>query len=223
MTQEVAPDGSPVEVYLRLGAGDVPALLHDAIKPGAAILDLGCGVGRLARPLAALGHPVTGVDESEAMLAHADGIETIRARIEQLDLGRRFGAVIAASHLINAPDPRERARLLAVCRRHVADDGVVLVERHPPGWTATATPGAGRINDVEIELHDVERRGEVLSAAVTYRVDGRSYTQRFTAADVDDAALDSAARANGLRTERALAVGRPGNAHAPRRRSSAGS
>ena len=193
------------------------------MQPGATILDLGCGVGRLARPLAALGHPVTGVDESAAMLAHAHGIETIQSRIEDLDLDRRFGAVLAASHLINAPDPRERERLLATCRRHLAGDGIVLVERHPPGWTATATPQAGRIDDVEIELHDVERRGSVLYAAVTYRVDGRSYTQRFTAADVDDDALAQAAHAAALRVVRALDPERSWIALAPVRGSSAGS
>jgi hypothetical protein len=48
----------------------------------------------------------------------------------------------------------------------------VLVERHPPGWAASAAPGIGRLGDVEIELHDLERRGPVLSAAVTYRLDG---------------------------------------------------
>ena len=223
MPEDVAPDGSPVEVYLRLGAGDVPAMLHAAIGPGATILDLGCGVGRLGRPLAALGHPVTGVDESAAMLAHADGIETIHGRIEDLHLGRRFGAVLAASHLINAPDPRERERLLATCRRHAADDGTVLVERYPPGWAATAEPGTARIGDVEIELHDIDRRGAVLCAAVTYRVDGRSYTQRFTAADVDDAALAQAAHAAGLRVARALDRERTWVALAPVRGSSAGS
>lgn len=204
MSADVAPDGSPVEVYLRLPAGDAPAMLHAAMVPGATILDLGCGVGRLARPLEALGHRVTGVDESAAMLAHAHGIETVHGRIEDLDLGRRFGAVIAASHLINAPEPDERTRLLAVCGRHLADDGVVLVERHPPGWCATAAPGAGRIGDVEVELHDVERRGPVLHAAVTYRVGRRSYTQRFAAADVDDAALAAAASGAGLEVVRAL-------------------
>jgi SAM-dependent methyltransferase len=195
---DITPDGSPVAVYLRLPAGDVPAMLHAAMAPGATVLDLGCGVGRLARPLDALGHRVTGVDESAAMLAHAHGIDTVHARIEDIDLGRRFGAVLAASHLINAPDPDDRTRLLAVCRRHLAAGGVVLVERHPPGWCASAAPRTARIGDVEAELHDIERRGGLVSAAVTYRLGGRSWTQRFTAADVDDDALAAAAGVAGL-------------------------
>ena len=212
---DVAPDGSPVEVYLRLPAGDVPALLHAAMPPGATVLDLGCGVGRLARPLAALGHPVTGVDESPAMLAHATGIETVHARVEDLHLGRRFGAVVLASHFVNVAEDAIRHRLLATCRRHVDDAGVVLVERHRPGWIASAAPGVGRIGDVEVELHDVARDGPVLRAAVTYRVDGRAWTQRFTAVDLDDGALGAAARAAGLRPLRTLDLERTWLALAP--------
>ena len=224
MPDDVAPDGSPVEVYLSLAAGGVPAMLQAAMEPGATVLDLGCGVGRLARPLAALGHPVTGVDESEAMLARATGLEAaIHARLDDLDLGRRFGAVLAASHLINAADPNERERLLATCRRHVDDDGVVLVERYRPGWATSARARRSRIGDVEIELHDVRRTSGVLHAAVSYRIDDRSYTQRFTATDVDDAALAAAARTSGLEVIRPLDRERTWLALAPVRGSSAGS
>jgi hypothetical protein len=45
---------------------------------------------RVTHGLVRLGHPVTAVDESEAMLAHVRGAEVIRGRIEELDLRRRF-------------------------------------------------------------------------------------------------------------------------------------
>jgi hypothetical protein len=38
------------------------------------------------------------------MLAHVRGAETVRGRIEELALGRRFDVVLLASHLINADD-----------------------------------------------------------------------------------------------------------------------
>ena len=42
-----------------------------ALRPGSRILDLGCGFGRHAVPLARLGHRVTGVELSGRMLEHA--------------------------------------------------------------------------------------------------------------------------------------------------------
>lgn len=60
---DVAPDGSPVAFYRRLPATGKPELIHAAIGPGTSVLDLGCGPGRIAGPLVALGHAVTGVDD----------------------------------------------------------------------------------------------------------------------------------------------------------------
>ncbi|MFZ5774058.1 MAG: class I SAM-dependent methyltransferase [Thermodesulfobacteriota bacterium] len=42
------------------------------LEPGWRVLDVGCGPGTLALPLARAGHPVTGLDYSAAMLAELD-------------------------------------------------------------------------------------------------------------------------------------------------------
>jgi ubiquinone/menaquinone biosynthesis C-methylase UbiE len=47
-------------------------LLTQRIAPKSAVLDLGCGTGVLTKALAALGHDVTGVDISHAMLDKID-------------------------------------------------------------------------------------------------------------------------------------------------------
>jgi 2-polyprenyl-3-methyl-5-hydroxy-6-metoxy-1,4-benzoquinol methylase len=66
----IAPDGSPVRLYRRLAPRtEDAALIHGILPAGASVLDLGCGTGRLAEPLAELGHPVTGVDNEPEMLA----------------------------------------------------------------------------------------------------------------------------------------------------------
>jgi 2-polyprenyl-3-methyl-5-hydroxy-6-metoxy-1,4-benzoquinol methylase len=63
-------DGCPVEIYAALPPGGEAGVIHAAIPPAARVLELGCGTGRIAEPLAALGHRVTGVDSSAAMPAH---------------------------------------------------------------------------------------------------------------------------------------------------------
>jgi ubiquinone/menaquinone biosynthesis C-methylase UbiE len=50
-----------------------PEIVHGAIPPGASILELGAGAGRMTRPLVTLGHPVVAVDESGEMLARIRG------------------------------------------------------------------------------------------------------------------------------------------------------
>jgi SAM-dependent methyltransferase len=49
---------------------DLPLLQTLAKEADGPILELGCGTGRLLRPLARAGHRVTGVDNSEEMLAY---------------------------------------------------------------------------------------------------------------------------------------------------------
>ena len=135
-----------------------PGIVHEAAGTGASILELGCGAGRVTHPLVALGHPVVAVDESPEMLAHVRGAEAVCARIQDLDLGRRFGAVLLASHLINADD-ETRSVFLDACRRYVADDGCVIVQQHSPEWFASAKDSEVTRDGVIYRLRDVSRPG----------------------------------------------------------------
>jgi SAM-dependent methyltransferase len=198
----VTPDGSPVEVYLRLPPRGEAELVHGAIPSGSEVLELGCGVGRITHELIRLGHPVVAVDESAEMLAHVRGAETMRARIEELDLGRRFPCVLLASHFVNVED-EERDALLQTCTRHLADDGVVLIERYEP----SSVPEDGlarRIGDVGVTTRDVRRDGRRFAAVVEYEVGGRTWEQPFAAVLLDDAELDRALRRVGLTLARTL-------------------
>jgi SAM-dependent methyltransferase len=195
---QVSRDGSPVAIYLARPVDDAPTLVHDAIGDGASILELGSGPGRLTRVLVAYGHDVTAVDHSEEMLAHVTGARTVCADLLDLDLGVRFDAVVVASHLINDADRVVHRRLLAVCRRHVAERGVVLVERFEPGWVTSAQRSVGRVGPVETVFDPGELVGEVRAAAVTYRLGSTNWVQRFTCRDVSDADPDEVAKANQL-------------------------
>jgi SAM-dependent methyltransferase len=203
---DVTADGSPVAVYLALPAGDEPGLIHDAVGPGASILELGCGAGRVTRPLAALGHPVVAVDNSPAMLEHVTVAETVCADITRLDLGRAFDAVVAASRLVNHGDRSWARAVLATARRHVATNGVVLVQRWGPEWLESVTV-ADRYREagpVSGSFRVTDRRGREFDGEVTYRLGERSWTQTFTAAVVDDDDLAQYAAACDLVLDRWL-------------------
>jgi SAM-dependent methyltransferase len=165
----ITPDGCAVDFYAQLPDNGEAAIVHDAAGARTSILELGCGAGRVTRPLTALGHQVVAVDESPEMLAHVRDAETVCARIEDLRLGRRFGAVLLASHLINADDDT-RSALLAACRRHVADDGCVIVQQHPREWFSAVKAAETTRDGIIYRMRDVSRpapnragRGRVLT------------------------------------------------------------
>jgi SAM-dependent methyltransferase len=188
-----------VELYELLPPGEEPAIVHAAVPPGASILELGAGAGRVTHPLLRLGHPVAAVDESPEMLARIHGAETVSAKIQSLDLGRRFDVVLLASHLVNVPDDALRLRFLRACRRHVLTGGCVLLQRHQPAWFEEAEEGERTVGAVTVGLHDLRRPAPgLLSATVEYRAGGRTWRQWFTARRLDDAALAAALAEAGL-------------------------
>jgi SAM-dependent methyltransferase len=193
----ITPDGSPVEMYLHLPeARDEAELIHAALPAGAEILELGSGVGRVTHALIELGHPVVAVDESAEMLAHVRGAEKVRARIEDLDLHRRFACVLMMSHLVNT-DETQRSALLAAASRHVASGGVVVIERYDPAWQpADTTPKLH--GDVLISLTDVAAAGDRFSATARYQLGDSVWLQPFTAWILDDAQLGESLAAAGL-------------------------
>jgi len=121
-------------VYTRLPAGDEPDVIASAVPAGARLLELGCGTGRVTHPLLARGFLVTAVDESPEMLRRVRGARTVCSSIETLDLDERFDVVLLSSFLVHAGDVRVREALLRTCRRHVADDGCVLIQREGEDW-----------------------------------------------------------------------------------------
>jgi SAM-dependent methyltransferase len=197
----VAPDGSPIALYLTLPGADEATVVHTAIPASAAILELGCGVGRVTRHLVALGHTVTGVDNSDAMLAHAahlNGVETVLADIATLDLSpRTWPVVILASRMVN---DENGSNFLAAARRHLTDSGTVLVERHEPGWIDAARSASDARHGVSFTLVGVDHTVPgILRATMIYEVEGTTYRQRIVSYEVDDERLDAIAARAGLR------------------------
>jgi SAM-dependent methyltransferase len=113
---------------------DLPLWLELAgATPGAHVLEVGCGTGRVALALARAGHPVTAVDVDAALLAElacraaALPVEVVHADARELDLPSRGYALCVAAlqtiQLFGGPGPR--ARFLAAAREHLRPDGVL--------------------------------------------------------------------------------------------------
>jgi SAM-dependent methyltransferase len=203
--REVAPDGSPVDVYLAIPPSHGFEVVLPSFGVGDRVLDLGCGVGRLAGLLCDRGCVVTGVDEAAAMLAHVDArVERVEARIDGLDLGRRFDAVVLASHLVNSADDDVRRALLRAAASHLEPGGRFLVEHHHEGTLAAAPRRTGTIGPVEVTFVEHGRDGDVLDAEVTYRLAGRVWTQRFRTRIFDPPGLADELRRVGLVPTRQL-------------------
>jgi SAM-dependent methyltransferase len=196
----IAPDGSPVELYARLAPLGEPELIHAAVPAGATILELGCGAGRVTHPLVALDHPVVAVDNSEEMLARVSGAETVLADIETLDLGRRFPVVLLGSNFVNDPDPARRRRLLAACARHVEPGGLVLAERTPPDWEPSPETEVER-GGVLMTLRELSRHGKLVSAVMEYRTEASVWRHAFTSYLIDDDELAVALAEAALRLD----------------------
>lgn len=78
----------------------------DALPPGAAVLDLGCGGGWAARALRDRGHAVTALDASAGLLAGLagePGIEVLHGEFRDLPAGERFDALWSCFALQHAP------------------------------------------------------------------------------------------------------------------------
>ncbi|WP_371477935.1 class I SAM-dependent methyltransferase [Kitasatospora sp. NBC_00315] len=197
----ITPDGCAVEVWERLPVGDEPEVIERSVPAGASILELGCGAGRITRPLVRRGFVVTAVDESAEMLeraARVGGVRTVRGAIEGLDLGERFDVVLLGSFLVHAGDPEVRRALLGTCRRHVAEHGCVLVQREGADWHERL-PRERRIGDGLSRVVSAEPAGPgVNSVHVEYVFPDASWTQTFLSRPLTPEAFEQALAEAGL-------------------------
>lgn len=198
-------DGCSVELYRRLPADGEAEIVAAVAPAGGSVLELGSGPGRVTHALAALGYAVTAVDNSAEMLAHIRGAETVLADIEDLDLGRDFDAVLLGSTLINFPEARTRAALLATCRRHVRPGGVVLIERRNPATFASTRPGpAGEEAGIRHVVESVRHEGRLAHIVLRSEAADAAWTQSFTHELIDDTQMAEELNSAGLRLDRWL-------------------
>lgn len=123
-------------------AHDIERYLGLAQAATGQVLELCCGTGRVAIPLARAGVPLVGVDISAAMLERfraklmlepppvASCVELVQQDITQLELdGRAFPlAILAFNSLLLLTDRRAQQAALAHAARHLAPEGRLAID-----------------------------------------------------------------------------------------------
>jgi tellurite methyltransferase len=161
--------------------------LRGALKPGARVLDLGCGAGRNALPLAAAGMEVTAVDASPAAckrLAALAEEARVDVQIVNQDVGRFafLGSydVVIAHGLLHLLEPRTRGTVLERMRAHTSFGGAnviaVFTDRiAAPAPLAAFMPGLFAEGDLFAAYADWDVGLKLAYTKQSVRDDGSSY------------------------------------------------
>ncbi len=151
-------------------ADDLPALMALARRTGGPLLELGCGTGRLAIPLAAAGYDVTGVDFSPAMLAtareradpHTAGrLTLVQGDFSSAPLGGPYRlAFIVMNTFLHLLTRDEQLAALRHWRSHLAPGGTLLIDVLAPSVQELA--GLDGQAQLDKSWHDPDTRATVL-------------------------------------------------------------
>ncbi len=186
-----AKDGCSVELYAGLAYAGELERLAPLLVPGATVLELGCGAGRLTRRLLSFGCIVTAVDNSEEMLSHAPTeARLVCADIDGLHLAQTFDVVLLASGLINHFDAAVRSAFLSAAAAHVKPAGQLILQRQDAAWLEAARVGPVSESDgVKVEVASVERDGGVITMTVEYKKSRQRWTHSFAVVALDQPKL----------------------------------
>jgi SAM-dependent methyltransferase len=145
-----------------------------ARETGSPVLEIACGTGRIAIPIARLGFAVTGLDIAPGMLERARAkAADLPARwvvgdARTFDLGERFRLIFLTGNAFQAFLTRaDQEALLGRVRAHLVDDGLFAFETRNPRW-ATRPPTGDHVPPASPGAHPT---GEGLFAFLETRAD----------------------------------------------------
>ena len=147
---------------------DVQFYVNEAARVQDAVLELGCGTGRILLPLARAGCAIDGLDNSRQMLARCkakvhdeprsvqDRIALHHGDVRAFDLDRTYGLVIApfrmVQHLATIDD---QLSFLDSVSRHLAPGGRIIFDVFNPNFAAlVASDGTEREDTPERAITD---------------------------------------------------------------------
>lgn len=134
---------NPEDYDLEYGSYEPQGPFYETVaaQTGGPILDVACGTGRIAIPLARKGYALTGIDLAAPMLAHARrksaeagvAIDWQLADFRILALDRRFALAIMSGNAFQAClTDADQAALLAAVHRHLLPGGCFAFETRNP-------------------------------------------------------------------------------------------
>lgn len=129
--------------HLENQAQDLQFYRRIAKRIGGPILELGCGTGRLAIPLAKAGYEVTGIDASAGMLAKAEEktnelkpavrerLDFVCARMEDYSLDREYSLIIVPYNGFLLLEDDDTCRAALECaKRHLKPEGLLILDTY---------------------------------------------------------------------------------------------
>jgi SAM-dependent methyltransferase len=141
----------PVDAHL-------PFYADLARRQQGSVLELACGTGQIAIPIASHGLPTVGVDRSNAMLAAATrrasaagvALSVVQGDMRDFALRREFDLIfVARNSLLHLLTTADLLAALAAVRRHLAPGGLFAFDVFNPDVRLLARPRGQRVAVME--------------------------------------------------------------------------
>jgi len=138
---DIFNDGELYDIQQQKMTCDIPFYISQALKFGGPVLELACGTGRLAIPIAEAGLEIRGLDISEPMLVMARQkaadknlkIEFIRADCRDFDLNRKFNLIfVAFNSITHIHDGESIKAFFSSVRKHLSAEGRFIIDVFNP-------------------------------------------------------------------------------------------
>ena len=160
---DISPYDSWAEIYdpvFSYVVDDIPFYVEEATRAGGAVLELGCGTGRVSIPIAQAGVDVVGIDSSSTMLTRAReksrkaatlNLKLLRADMRDFNISSKFNLVIIPFRgLLSLLSVDDEIRTLMNIKRHLAPGGKLVFDIFVPDLNMMVQGG-----DVPYHFRDV--------------------------------------------------------------------
>ena len=139
---------------------DIPFYVDEAMRSGGPVIELGCGTGRVAIPIALSGIDVVGLDSSSLMIERArqkanqngaSNLKLVQADMIDFKLDDKFPLAIVPFHgLLSLLSLEDMERTLLNIRRHLTPEGKLIFDIFVPDLNMMVQEG-----DVPYHFRDV--------------------------------------------------------------------